>query len=162
MSFAERRDLMRPRTMVIGVLAPSFACWWGGFLLVDAGATELPPPAAEAWLAACAVVAVALGARALVRAPPGDRAWRAGAVAAFLGGWLTLSLVGGGLVLLPRLRESGLVPWLVLPIFAASLTSLALGLWATGGDLPGRWRWALGGLGAALLALWVFSWAPIF
>lgn len=152
---------MSPRAMVIGVLLPSFASWWGGFLLVDAGTTDLPPSSVEAWLAACALVAAALGARALVMAPREDRTWRAGAMAAFLGGWLALTLAGGVLVLLPHLKESGLVPWLVLPLFAASLTSLALGLWAIGCDLQGRWRWALGALGAAMLALWAFSWAPL-
>ena len=136
---------MRPRTIVLGVLVPSFACWWAGFLIFDAGRQALPASTVEAWLGTVALLATALGARALVRASKGDRLWRTGALAGFVAGWFAVTAGGGFVVMLARLRE-GLVPYLVLPLAAASLTSLALGLWAIGDDLPKRWEWALGSL----------------
>ena len=82
-------------------------------------------------------------------------------MAAFLGAWFALTVGGGFVVMLPHLRESGLVPYLVLPLVSASITSLALGLWTIGDDLPRRWEWALGSLFVSELLLVPFGW-PVF
>jgi hypothetical protein len=150
---------MRARTVLLVILGPAFVCWWGGFLLLDAGVRELPGAVFVVWAVAVTLVVAWLGTFGVARKSSVGRPRRALTVAAFLVAWVLLS-VGGWFFFALLYREGGPAPYVMLPLLFTSLASVVLGLKgvATEGPVGARLTaWALAGLLGVQVLLTLFT-----